>query len=199
MTKIDKKFAFSIFEREIDFLNNAIENSENPFHFFYFSTINNKEPQTRTVVLRNIKNNPIKLYFNTDFRSTKISELKKIDSCSALFYDNKRRIQLRLKCKSKIYYNNELTKETWDNTPLQSRKCYMAPYAPSSELEKWIPNLPKEYLECDPDKKHSFEGYKNFSVVELEVQSFEIIELHYDGHIRFKLNKDLKDLTFISS
>tara|TARA_Y100000590_G_scaffold412299_1_gene507138 strand:- start:296 stop:523 length:228 start_codon:yes stop_codon:yes gene_type:complete len=75
----------------------------------------------------------------------------------------------------------------------------MAPYAPSTKLKKWVPNLPDKYLGCDPEENDSIKGYKNFSVVELEPEFIEILELHYDGHIRFKLNKNLKDLTFISS
>ena len=199
MNTVNKKFAFSIFERELDFLNDAINNSKNPFHFFYFSTTNDNKSEIRTVVLRNIKKKPFKLYFNTDIRSNKIIELKKTDSCSVLFFDNKRRIQLRLHCKAKIYHNNQLTKNIWDITPLQSRKCYMAPYAPSIELKNWKPNLPKEYLKCDPREEDSFAGYENFSVEKLEVQSIEIIELHYDGHIRFRLKKGMEDLTFLSS
>ena len=199
MIKINKEFAVSIFKREINYLKDAIKNSENPFHFFYFSSLNDKNPELRTLVLRNIEFNPIKLFFNTDIRSKKIVQLKKNKLCSALFYDNKRRMQLRINCKATICHNNEFTKKNWDKTPLQSRKCYMAPYAPGVELNKWEPNLPKKYLECDPEKNDSMQGYKNFSIVKLEAQRFEIIELHYNGHIRFKLNKKLDDIIFLSS
>ena len=199
MIKVDKKSAIKIFERELNFIRDSLKNSENPFHFFYFTTINNKKPENRTVVLRDLKLDPIRLFFNTDFRSNKVNELKKNQLCSALFYDNKRRIQLRLNCEANIHKNNKLAKTTWDKTPLQSRKCYMAPYAPGVHLKQWEPNLPKKYIDCDPEKKDSELGYKNFSVIELLIKSFEIIELHYDGHIRFKLENDFKEVDFLSS
>tara|TARA_B110000438_G_C15749224_1_gene622142 strand:- start:301 stop:900 length:600 start_codon:yes stop_codon:yes gene_type:complete len=199
MKTVNQKSALKILKREIGFLDNSLKNSDNPFHFFCFSTIKNKNPESRTVVLRNFKKEPMRLYFNTDERSSKVLELKKNNSCSALFYDNKRRVQLRLHCEASIHNNNQLTKQIWDKTPLQSRKCYMAPFAPGIELEKWVPNLPKEYLECDPKDEHSFIGFKNFNVIELLVKSFEIIELHYNGHIRFKLHENSNEIKFISS
>ena len=38
----------------------------------------------------------------------------------------------------------------------------------------------------------SAKGYKNFSHVELKVVETDILELHHDGHIRFKVNDDEK-------
>ena len=75
MIKVDKKSAIKIFERELKFIRDALKNSENPFHFFYFTTINNKKPENRTVVLRDLKLDPVRLFFNTDFRSKKVNEL----------------------------------------------------------------------------------------------------------------------------
>jgi len=199
MEQVDKKSAFKIFKRELNLLKDSLKSSENPFHFFCLTTINNKKPENRTVVLRDIKLNPMRLFFNTDFRSSKVDQIKKNKNCSTLFYDNKRRIQLRLNCEAYVHKNDKLTKKIWDKTPLQSRKCYMAPFAPGIHLKQWKPNLPKQYIECDPEKKHSETGYKNFSVIELLIKSFEIIELHYDGHIRFKLKKDFKEVEFLSS
>ena len=74
----------------------------------------------------------------------------------------------------------------------------MAPYAPSILLKNWEPNLPSRYIECDPSLKDSQEGYKYFCVVELQVISFEIVELNYDGHIRFTVDKKNK-IKFLAS
>ena len=186
-----------IYNQELDYLNNALKNSNNQYHTFSLSTIKNSYPEARTVVLRNIKQNPSKLYFNSDIRSPKIQELELNNNCTALFYNNIRKIQLRFKCKAIIHNQNSLCANVWKQTHLQSRKCYMAPYSPSIVLKKWEPNLPIKYLKSDPSQIDSELGYKNFSHIELQVLETEILQLHHDGHIRFK-KKD-SQFIFISS
>jgi len=73
----------------------------------------------------------------------------------------------------------------------------MGPYNPSEKIDAWHPNIPLEYLEKDPDIKDSSNGYKNFSHIELAVQTIDILELHYDGHIRFTVDKNDK-MNFLS-
>ena len=114
--------------------------------------------------------------------------MKKTSNVSVLFYDNKRRIQIRFEANVKLHYNNKLSKSTWNKTELQSRKCYMAPYIPSTKLEDWDPNIPHKYLKKDPEKKDSESGYNNFCVAEMIIDSVDILELHHDGHIRFRID-----------
>ena len=194
---IDSKKIKYIYNKELNFLIDALKNSKNPYHTFTLSSINNNIPELRTIVLRNIEKEPFKIFFNSDYRSPKIKQLKIYDKCSVLFYDLNRKIQLRLQCKASIYYKDTLSRKIWDKTPLQSRKCYMAPYPPSQKLENWIPNLPKKYLKKDPTREDSELGYKNFSYIQLEVINSDILQLHHDGHIRFSVNK--KTFSFISS
>ena len=73
----------------------------------------------------------------------------------------------------------------------------MGPFAPSKKLDEWHPNLPLEYLKSDPEKLHSEEGYINFTHIELEVLESDILQLHHNGHIRFKVNNK-KDLYYLS-
>ena len=196
---MNKAYIKRKFNEEIKYLKDAVKNSKNPFHFFTLSTINKNLPESRTIVLRNVVKNPFKLFFNTDIRSNKISQLKNNPTASILFYDNQRKIQLRLKVNAVLHVNNKLSKSIWDKTPLQSRKCYMAPYIPSSKLNSWHPNIPVEYLKKDPEKKDSERGYKNFCSVELIVETADIIELHHDGHIRFKLDLVKDKSNFIAA
>ena len=74
----------------------------------------------------------------------------------------------------------------------------MGPYSPSKPLDKWHPNIPLEYLKTDPDKEHSQYGYVNFVHIELKVFELDILELHHDGHIRFK-GTNIDDLQYTSS
>ena len=183
MDKIKK-----IYKKELKHLEDAIKNGKNYFHTFTLSSLNQNFPESRTIVLRVLSSKPLKIYFNADYRSPKIKELINHHYCSALFYDIERRTQVRFKCKATIHYQNDVSKKVWDQTALQSRKCYMGPFAPSKKLDDWHPNIPKEYLKTDPEKRHSEDGYINFSHIELEVLESDMLYLHHDGHIRFKVD-----------
>jgi len=197
MSPLSKSTLSEIYNREIKFLIDGIKNSNNPYHFFYLSTFSKNSPHVRTVVLRNISKNPLKIYFNADARSPKVSQLLENPECSILFYDNSRRLQLRFYCKAKVHNKNNSARIIWDSTPLQSRKCYMGSFSPSEKVDKYEPNIPIKYLKSDPSEIDSEKGYKNFTSIELEVFNSDILELHHNGHIRFNL--DLHDnISFVA-
>ena len=187
MNKIKK-----IFQEEVACLIDAVKNGNNPYHTFSLSTINNDYPESRTIVLRKFILEPFKIFFNADYRSQKVTQLRDSHNCTALFYNKDRRVQVRCKCIAKIHHNNALSKKVWDNTALQSRKCYMGEFPPSQELQSWNPNIPKEYLKTDPEKKDSEKGYINFTHIELEIMEIDVLQLHHDGHIRFKVDNSNK-------
>ena len=68
----------------------------------------------------------------------------------------------------------------------------MGEFPPSQELQSWNPNIPKEYLKTDPEKKDSEKGYINFTHIELEIMEIDVLQLHHDGHIRFKVDNSNK-------
>ena len=187
MKKINKGHLKDIFEREITYLINGIADASSPFHYFCLSTLSNENVSSRTVVLRRIDRDPLALYFNADFRSPKIKQLSNNNYCSILFYDNTRKIQIRANCEAFLNNKNKFAKETWNTTPLQSRKCYMGEYSPSDIISDWSPNIPIEFLKKDPTRTKSETAFKNFSVVKLKVINLDILELHHDGHIRFRV------------
>ena len=175
-----------LYKAELKYLKDAVKDGKSLYHTFALSSLSNNFPESRTVVLRSIATDPLKIYFNADYRSPKVQQLVKSHNCTALFYDVHRRVQIRFKCQAIIHYQNEKSQKIWDTTALQSRKCYMGPFSPSQKLDEWHPNIPKEYLKTDPEKKHSEDGYINFCHIELEVLESDILYLYHDGHIRFK-------------
>tara|TARA_Y100000590_G_scaffold83493_1_gene93085 strand:+ start:267 stop:869 length:603 start_codon:yes stop_codon:yes gene_type:complete len=182
----------NIYNRENDYIIDGIKDSKNPYHFFTLATLNNITPQSRTIVLRDYDVNSKTISFNADYRSPKIKQLLKNKECAVLFYDNSRKIQIRFDCLATIFYNDTKSKQAWDKTQLQSRKCYMGVYTPSIVLDEYNPNIPIKYLKRDPDENDSHAGYKNFAFIKLQIQSSDILELHHDGHIRFKVDSNNK-------
>ena len=187
MKKISINHIKDIYNRELKYLKDGILNSKNPYHFFSLSTSFDNVPESRMVVMRYFSVSPLQIFFNADFRSPKVKQLITNTNCTALFYDNIRKMQLRFKCEAVIHYRNKLSKLKWDQTLLQSRKCYMGDYTPSEMTDDWEPNIPNEYSKKDPDRDVSEIGYNNFVVMELLAHSVDILELHHDGHIRFKV------------
>ena len=107
---MNKKYLEKKYLQEIEFLNDGIKNSKNPYHFFTLSTNSNNNPESRTVVLRGFELNPFTIYFNTDLRSNKIVEINEYPIVSILFYDNLRKTQLRLKANAILHSENKITK-----------------------------------------------------------------------------------------
>ena len=182
----------NLFTEEKSHLKDAILNGKNLYHTFTLGTISDNQSEIRTIVLRNIEKNPLKIFFNADYRSPKVKQLLDTPICSALFYDTSRRIQLRFKAEAKIHHKNKVAEAMWEKTPLQSRKCYMGDFKPSQPLKSWEPNIPSKYLKIDPEKKDSESGFINFTYVELIILETDILKLYHDGHIRFRIDKKNK-------
>ena len=76
----------------------------------------------------------------------------------------------------------------------------MGPFEPGSKLNEWIPNLPKKYLKSDPEREDSQSGFSNFCSIEISIMSLEVLELHYDGHLRFMIDYNSnKEMYFIAT
>ena len=101
-----------------------------------------------------------------------------------LFYDKGQKIQLRISGKTKVNYQNEITKKSWKKTAHMSRQCYLGDFSPGLEASKPTSGL----SESIDNLKYSFEesefGYKNFSVVEVVIKSIEWLYLAAKGHRR---------------
>ena len=162
------------------------------FHSFIFSTIRNNTPELRTVILRTVDENSSSLYFHTDLRSKKIIDIEKNNSVSALFYDSARRIQLRIQGLAFIESNNDYTKKVWQSMRDESKLCYMGPFAPSSAIKSFLPNLPDNPLEKINQEDDKL-GYSRFSRVKIVLKTLDWLQLHHKGHkrLQFKFEDEI--------
>lgn len=164
-------------------VNGAVK-SRDPFHTPCVATLNNGEVSMRTVVLRKALPLIKTLRFHTDTRSNKWKELEMNDAISALFYDASSRIQLRVKGKAVLNFNNELTLEAWEKTTLSSRRCYLTQVSPSS-----FSTIPTSGLSLDIEQENftleeSEIGKQYFGIVSIQVESIEWLWLNHAGHRR---------------
>ena len=138
----------------------------------------------RVVVLRKVDEKNLSVQFHSDIRSTKIDAIKKNSNSSLLFYGKKEKIQLRMKVESKLHYNDETTKESWDKTGHISRKCYLVTNGPGTKSEKPTSGLDNKFDNFDFTKEESEAGFKNFCVIKCKIKSIEWLYLAAKGHRR---------------
>ena len=178
-----------IFKDIIKLLLKAVKNRKNPYHTPVFSSIaKNNITESRVVVLRKFEDKNLILNFHTDFRSPKITNLKKNFNTSFLFYDQKIKIQLRIKTQSTINNQNSISKEAWDLTKLSSRKCYLTKKNPSSYTTIPEDGISSHLIGIDPTKDETEIGYKNFTVVENKILNIDWLYLKSSGHRRLNIS-----------
>jgi general stress protein 26 len=163
----------------------AVADAKHEWHLPVVSTIGlDGSPEARTVVLRAADEANRELVFNTDRRSLKPREIERSSRIAWTFYERGHRVQLRMSGPATIHADDAIADEAWSRTSLSSRRCYLAPHAPSSILEAWDPNLPQDLLASIPDQTTSEGGRSNFMVVRTRIDRLDRLELHHDGHLR---------------
>ena len=188
MSMLSKENTNEIFEDIKRNLTRGVKDRKHTFHTPVFSNINNENSiESRVVVLRQFDSQNMVLNFHTDVRSPKITSLKKNNNSLFVFYDYKLKIQLRIKTVSIINNQNTIAEEMWEKTKLFSRKCYLTEKAPSS-----VTSLPEDGIDeslkgKEPTLEESKKGYKNFTVVQNEIQQIDWLYLVASGHRRLKV------------
>ena len=157
----------------------------------------NDSAEGRVVVLRGAFKDKNILRFHTDFRSSKIKSLKENKKIYFVFYNKKRKIQVRAEGIATVHKDNELTKEAWTKTQMMSRKCYLSPQAPGDFINDSASDLSKDMGNEIPTYEQSEVGYKNFCVIESKIKSFEWLYLASQGHRRAKFMLDANKSTWL--
>ena len=188
-----------ILKAEYKELNKAITDGRHDYHCFYLATININAPRLRTVVLRTLDKNKNSISFHTDLRSNKVKEIKSNNNISALFYDKKRKVQIRMSGKAVLEENSDELKTIWSTMRPESKLCYMGPFAPGEKLDQFQPNLP-DHSAQNISTKNNKKGYANFCRVTIQLENLDWLHLDYRGHKRILFNFDqISKPTWIAS
>jgi len=185
---------FSEIEKKIWLLlNDAVTNRASPFRIPVFICGSQNDFDGRIVVLRKSDQSNKLLQFHSDIRSDKIKKIKINDDASMLFYDKEEKIQVRVKVKCTINHENEITKKSWLKTGHMSRKCYLVDSGPGTDSVTPTSGLKPELDNFEFTMEQSEQGYKNFTVIQCKIKSFEWLYLAAKGHRRARL--ELSDYT----
>ena len=188
MSMLSKENTNEIFEEIKKNLTLGVKNRKHSFHTPVFCNIDDQKTiESRVVVLREFDSHNMILNFHTDFRSPKIAGLMKNSNSVFVFYDQKLKVQLRIKTLSSINNQNIITERMWKKTKLVSRKCYLTQKPPSS-----VTSLPEDGIDDnlkgkEPTLEESEKGYKNFTVVQNKIHQIDWLYLASSGHRRLKI------------
>ena len=174
---------------------NAVKDRSSEFRTPVFICGNDKDLDGRVVVLRKADYQNNFIQYHSDIRSSKINKIKKNPNCSILFYGKQEKIQLRFKAECKVYFKDEITKESWEKTGHISRKCYLVTSGPGTESLTPTSGLDNKFDSFNFTKEESEAGYKNFCVIRCKVKSIEWLYLAAKGHRRaiFDLENNKKN------
>ena len=176
---------FNEIEKKIwDLLTSAVNDRNSEFRTPVFICGNDNDLDGRVVVLRKAIQQNNFIQYHSDIRSSKIEKIKKNHNCSVLFYGKQEKIQLRLKVECTVHFNDEITKEAWENTGQISRKCYLVTNGPGTKSKIPTSGLDNKFDNFDFTKKESESGYKNFCVIRCKIRSIEWLYLAARGHRR---------------
>ena len=171
-------------------LNNGVTDRSSQFRLPIFICGGQNDFDGRIVVLRKSDETNNLLQFHSDIRSDKIEKLKNNKNAVMLFYDKKEKIQLRIKVECTVHHSNETTKESWSKTGHISRKCYLVDNGPGTISASPTSGLKPEFDNFEFTLEQSEEGYKNFTVIQCKIKSFEWLYLAAQGHRRAKFELD---------
>ena len=162
----------------------GLKNRDLPFHIPVFICGDKGNFDGRIVVLRGVDEKEKKIWFHSDIRSNKIKILKFSPEAVLLFYDKNEKIQLRICGHTKINYQNDIAKKSWEKTVHMSRQCYLGDKAPGSNAATSTSGLTAKIDNLKYTKEESENGYRNFCVVETFIKSIEWLYLAAKGHRR---------------
>jgi len=149
-------------------------------------------PQARTVVLRRVNSETGEICCHTDLRSGKVGEIRANPRIAWHFYDEGRRLQLRIAALAEILHEGPRVDDAWARSAVTSRRCYLAPRAPGAVCDAPSPNLPEAVRDRRPTEEETQPGRANFALVVTRATAIDWLYLASEGHqrARFALGAD---------
>lgn len=151
----------AVFREAFTMIGRGVADRRHAFHTPVFVT-NGVDgfPAARTVVLRGFDPQRRTLIFHTDGRSTKVTELAADPRVAIVFYDARRKIQLRIAGHATTHTDDDVSRAAWERLSASSRRGYLGapPGTPSREPTS---GLPADLEHREPTQREAEEGATN--------------------------------------
>ncbi len=146
-------------------------------------TLGDGQAAMRIVVLREVRLQQRQLVFYTDRRSEKMQELEQNARLNWLFWDARKKVQLRMSGECTWHIADGDSRKYWERLPVQGRKSYAAEQPPGTKVETPTEGLPEDWSEDMPLEQTEY-AFDNFTVVVCTVDQVQLLHLHGEGHQR---------------
>ena len=160
---------------------NGHAKKRHPFRNFVLATAENGKPKQRTVVLRKTVSN-LSLVIYTDRRTQKVTDIQNNGAFSALFYDAKKLVQIRLEGKAELITDKTQIASYWHTVQQASRKDYTTQMAPGTPIK-------------DPEMVGYQSDENYFCPLKLVPDTIEILRLGRPNHVRILFSRTDADWT----
>lgn len=162
-------------EEVIRELINGHSKKRHPFRYFVLATNENGKPRQRTVVLRKTLLDSSLVIF-TDKRTQKVKDIQNNFEFSALFYDSKKLLQLRIEGNAELITDKEQIATYWHTVQASSRKDYTTNLAPGT------PIINPDDIDYKPEENY-------FCPVKLIPNTIEYLRLQRPNHLRILFSR----------
>lgn len=167
-------------------LERGVADRRHGFHHPVLATVGlDGAPEARIVVLRSVMAETNGLTFHTDIRSTKIAEIQANPLVTMHFYDEKRKIQIRIRGHASLNTGDAVARARWDGSRALSRVCYSVEPGPGTAIPE-----SGGFRLVQPPALGDQPGFDRFVVVSVAVERLEWLYLAFDGHRRARFTYD---------
>ncbi len=151
-----------------DLLAQGVVNKRSEFHCPTLSTTNKNKLNSRTIILRKVIESQKTLFFYTDIRSKKISDIISNKNALIHVYYNRYKLQVQFYGKAFIENKNKNTKMIWERFKDFQKINYISK------------NKPGVIIKSDEAKyyKNIEIGYNNFTLIIFKINRIECLQLN---------------------
>lgn len=158
---------------------NGHAKKRHPFRYFTLATTKNSKPSQRTVVLRKTLSD-LGLVFYTDSRTEKLKDIHDNAACSALFYNPKKLLQIRVSGKAELITDKEQIATYWHTVQESSKRDYTTKRPPGTPIK-------------NPDEVDYLSEDHFFCPVKLVPDTIEYLRLKRPNHLRLLFSRSNDD------
>lgn len=141
--------------------------------------------QQRVVVLRDVDMSQRLLTLFTDARSEKVRDLQQNPHLSWLFWDERKKVQIRMSGQAILEQGTDRCRSYWGRLPVQGRASYAMLTAPGSRQQDDSVPLPS-YWDAEMDLAKTAYAFDHFMVITCQIAKVDLLHLHHAGHQRAK-------------
>jgi pyridoxamine 5'-phosphate oxidase len=138
----------------------------------------------RSIVLRRVETESGLLWFHTDVRSGKVSDICGCPQVSLLFYDASTETQLAIVGRARVATTGLGVDWLWEHSAASSLRMYLAPRAPGTVCDEGDCNLPEGVRGRIPERAELSAGRANFAGVVILIERMEWLQLSRSGNRR---------------